>query len=508
MVPLCLLALCSMAKRGIPIDKDDTKSEVIIKIKVSGDKPETEAINVVYWEELFTETVSNIIPHKSLDINPNNNNEYFVRLSMKTPFAFVSIKKKGEGSAQSQRMFTVLENFIVKAGDTLSMQFLGFKSVVSTFANGDSKQVGWSYTDVNFKGKSRTKYALAYKLMYNWFDEKEKKKLEAKLLNVHGFEAATAVYFSHLAVVRDMKLAFLGGHLKAFDKSFSTLLKMHIIGDYLDQKYNRVAQQPISLITVLDEIEEYEQKEFADIVYGTNLNVGFSLFKAHYNTFKVLYSEGNRTSVNLYKHMVEDLHGRMRDRFLYTYIIGNIGAIDNVNVLIDDALKYFTNSAYREELMTVKNSILPGAMASNFSLPDREGKYLSLSGQRGKVILLDFWYTGCGACQHYFKTTLSALEKDFVKDDNVVFITVSIDKSKDLWLESINSGKYCDPGLINLFTEGKGNRHDVITMYKVNYFPKPVLINKNGKVISASSNELRNFESAKRLISNAVKQPS
>ena len=65
---------------------------------------------------------------------------------------------------------------------------------------------------------------------------------------------------------------------------------------------------------------------------------------------------------------------------------------------IDEQLKSHSRMAsyYAEE---AKNrSAVLGQPAADWETKDLDGKTHSLKGYRGKVVILDFWYRGCGWC--------------------------------------------------------------------------------------------------------------
>ncbi len=77
-----------------------------------------------------------------------------------------------------------------------------------------------------------------------------------------------------------------------------------------------------------------------------------------------------------------------------------------------------------------------GAAIRDFTLPDPEGRMISLSEFRGKWVLLDFWYVGCHWCRK-LAPNLKEIYPEF--KDKLEIISISVDPPKDhaRWIEAI-----------------------------------------------------------------------
>jgi hypothetical protein len=68
------------------------------------------------------------------------------------------------------------------------------------------------------------------------------------------------------------------------------------------------------------------------------------------------------------------------------------------------------------------------------------------------------------------------------KNDQVVLITISVDKDRKKWISSIDKGIYTSQHSINLFTGGIGDTHPIISHYLIEAYPKLILIDRKGKL--------------------------
>ncbi|MEE1946205.1 TlpA disulfide reductase family protein [Pedobacter sp. KR3-3] len=119
-----------------------------------------------------------------------------------------------------------------------------------------------------------------------------------------------------------------------------------------------------------------------------------------------------------------------------------------------------------------------GDLAVDFVATDLNGKAVSLSSLKGKVIYVDLWATWCGPCMqempHFEK--LKALYKD---NPNVVLLSLSIDDDASLWKNSVNERKA--NGYQWLINRAKLQAYNIVGI------PRSLLIDKNFKMVEMSA---------------------
>lgn len=127
--------------------------------------------------------------------------------------------------------------------------------------------------------------------------------------------------------------------------------------------------------------------------------------------------------------------------------------------------------------------LMPGSKAADARFLHTNGKECRLSGYKGKVIVIDVWATWCSSCLKGLKA-YSELSSKYSGSDEIVFLTVSIDRSDKksavlALIEKKNLGS-----TVNLLT-GCPAESPFETAYKISGIPRCIVIDKSGNIISA-----------------------
>lgn len=183
-----------------------------------------------------------------------------------------------------------------------------------------------------------------------------------------------------------------------------------------------------------------------------------------------------------YDNLKNSYIGNLRDKAIYILYEGNFNRqYDKAIALKNDAQSVMTDGIYKDKLNALINK---QSSTYPFKFWDINDKIHQLEDFKGKVIVLDFWFTGCIPCAMLAKAMHPIYEK-YKSDKDIVFVTVSTDR-KTLWVQSVASGKYTSPGMLNLHTNGQGFLHPLIMYYKFTGLPQQMIIDKNGQLVTLS----------------------
>ena len=122
----------------------------------------------------------------------------------------------------------------------------------------------------------------------------------------------------------------------------------------------------------------------------------------------------------------------------------------------------------------------PGLASPSFTCKDINGKFVSLSDFKGKLVYIDLWATWCGPCKTQIPF-LNELEEKY-KEKNISFVSISIDKLKNIekWKNMIKSKEM---GGIQLIAENAWESEFAVAL-NVESIPRFVLLDQKGNIIN------------------------
>jgi thiol-disulfide isomerase/thioredoxin len=215
---------------------------------------------------------------------------------------------------------------------------------------------------------------------------------------------------------------------------------------------------------------------------------------------------------DLYSVIKSKYTGEIRDRMLLRYFLAITGNIfsDTIRAQLKDALSYISDENVKAVIIDrmLSNRFTVGDKAVAFTLENEHGEKITMADFKGKIVLLDFWYTGCVWCADYYEKVLSKIEEKYKEDPRFKVVSINVDKNKEQWLNSLKLGrtyqfipsgfssatvKYSSALATNLFI---GTDQSLVDRYNIEGYPHPLLFDDKGVLVSAdqSMTGLRNFD--------------
>lgn len=225
-------------------------------------------------------------------------------------------------------------------------------------------------------------------------------------------------------------------------------------------------------------------------VYGSWSPVTYKIFRTHaFDKTKEPLSSELQLKLLLLEKLSQVYKGVLREKCMLDFFseefmmeLGFIPETEKILAAYYNEASFPEYKKYMRKIELSSRERLNRYNAPDFTLTDIQGKPFTKQDVRGKIAVLDFWFTGCVGCVE-MTTAMSAVQKKFSGDDRVAFLNISVDEDQKQWKNSVARKKYTSGEGIQLYTGGQGAAHDIIRQYAVDGYPALWILDQQGRII-------------------------
>lgn len=124
------------------------------------------------------------------------------------------------------------------------------------------------------------------------------------------------------------------------------------------------------------------------------------------------------------------------------------------------------------QLVKQAEAVTMGKTAVDFSVTDLQGHQYSLHDLKGKIVVLNFWFTACAPCRQEMPE-LNGLVDKYKDDRNVVFLAITYDPAQRV-KDFLSHQAFA----FNIVTDQQA----MINAYGVTNYPTSLVIDKTGEI--------------------------
>lgn len=234
-------------------------------------------------------------------------------------------------------------------------------------------------------------------------------------------------------------------------------------------------------------LEIDENKPFESINYTGSFEVSNN-FLAYSKKYQNQLSELVRNGIE--QEALEIQIHKRRDLILEKGT--SLNMVDTLNTYVKEKFNHFSDILKQKNTKYLYKASLIGSSGNNFSFKDINDQDIVLSEFIGKYVYIDVWATWCKPCVKE-AVFLKEVEEHFSNNDTFQIISISTDSKYDKWEEYISSKSIEG---IQLYS---GSNTDFVEFYDIGALPRFILLDMEGKVISADEMRPSNPDIIKRI---------
>jgi thiol-disulfide isomerase/thioredoxin len=367
--------------------------------------------------------------------------------------------------------------YLFEAGDSISMHMNKSRSL-------------------SFKGRGSNKLNCQTQIYSIDFNPVGMFVRKAELLTAGDLMAPLDLQLRIRTLAKDMKLEILSSYKNELSRDIYNRIYLDVMAAYQIPMHAglfwygykkpvepsiKIAQQFFEHLCQIPDPSTIDSSLYAGSAYYPELLFLKELNSLRLYSLKGKYENGDSFE-SIYRRLKSRYTGKLRDKLLLICFERLTRKFSTeARNLVKDALNTMEDTDSRQIL---EDWAKKQEMAYAFELRDEHGKIHRLADYTGKVLVIDFWFTGCGACAELTAAMHPIIEK-YKSNKNVVFMTVNTDQYKSQWLKSIQTGKYTSAETINLYTDGLRDQHPIIQYYNYVGAPQLLIIGSRGNMISS-----------------------
>ncbi len=256
--------------------------------------------------------------------------------------------------------------------------------------------------------------------------------------------------------------------------------------DILGKYYAKISRK---LGRIIDGLSE----QSADAQVGNLLNLLTSCYKQGVDEslvtgggveFWIALSEAKRMHENTaplqWINRIEK--GYARDLLIESYFLRKGKALSDFDSQLEKGIAMVSDSLVYNSLQAVKSARSVGTRIAPVKFLAADGTKVRLNHWKDKVVLVEFWISGCGACYSTYQDIIAPLETYFDGEQRFEMVSVSADKDIDRWKSSIGTYSSVDSENLLVLEEGFG----ALYSYGIQSYPSFILLGKNGQILRLS----------------------
>ncbi len=354
------------------------------------------------------------------------------------------------------------------------------------------------FDQVTFSGRGADLYSLQYKLdglIWNRTDYLRYPKSLAYFNSAYGHS-----FDYERAVDSNIEAGKLVNEMSAVDIDAKQWIQMNMFykiyyNRFIRSLYNAFNKHDPQHYLKVEELLDIFRFHYQNAMDGQQAGLSTSYIKFYLYYLGLIgkcHPENNYVDQRL-KQLKNDFKGEALEKMGYAFLAESFNYFNT-----DDREKVvkwmlsISKSPQRLSKLKGMTQIAAGRPFPEFELTDLNGRVWHKKDLLGKVVFFDFYYTGCSNCAKFYQHTVSKAEEHYRNNPAVVFVSISIDKSLEMWTKSVASKQYNSAESVKLYTNGMGESHPLIKMLRITGYPFPLLMGKTGLIESSDRLELGN----------------